>query len=491
MKGPILNRAAPQKPAPKPKREGPKREGVVAYGAVVRAWTQFTGLALFALGARMLGVADFGVFALAVAFVNIVQIFIYSGVYEFVMKSRPKDGLDHTALALNFAVSCTGALGNVLLGWLISLGAHQPAVFQLALTLAPSALIAGVAAWHEAQVLRAKRYDIYYANWALTETIAAAAGVALLFLHARLYSLVGYRYLQSSLTLAGYLVFFPVAYRGGVRRDQAMTILRFAGPIYGSRLLSALSNYGVDLVVGLLMGPAATGLYRMSSRIVSSVTEALFQPLRVLAWIRAAKARGVEARVCLALLPLNKLAALVLWPGAVVLAFIAGDILSLGLGPRWAAATPIIATLLLARSLGVAEIFLEPLLATTRSGRRLLAIRIAAIAAMFATLLALARFGPAWSGLANLASAVVILAAVAPRVIRAAGARRVLASARDGAVLAIGAALIFLAADAVAATGRLSLLAAHAAAAILAGLLVLILILRRLPAFLSLRRSKV
>ena len=454
----------------------------------MRGWTQLTGLCLFALGARVLGVSDFGVFALAVAFINVVQIFLYSGIYEFVMKSRAEEGLDHTALMLNLGVSCLGALGSATLGYLIGLGSHQPAVFPLTLAMAPSALIVGVAAWHEAQVLRRNRYGLYYVNWAVTEAIAAASGAALLLLHTRLYSLVGYRYLQSVLTLLGYLIFCPVPYWGAFRRNQIRTIVRFAAPIYGSRLLSALSNYGVDMVVGVLIGPAATGLYRMSSRIVSSIGEALYQPLRVLSWVRASKARASERRIALTLLPLNRVATLILWPLAVIVGFIAGDLLRLGLGPKWMAATPIIATLLLSRCIGVAEVFLEPLLAITGAGERLLIIRIVSIAAMFAALIGFSRLGPTWIGGANLVASIVILAAVAPRLIRIAGLSRVVGSAREGALAALLIGAIFLLSDAAINWCGVGVLTAHGLATALSGALLAGFILRDLPAFLTLKR---
>jgi O-antigen/teichoic acid export membrane protein len=413
-----------------------KKDPVVIYGAVVRALTQLSGLALFGLGARTLGVADFGIFALAMVFTNIVQNFLYSGVYEFVMRSRPEDRVDHTALVLNMLISIAGASLSVLVGWLISGRMGQPEIFKIAAAMAPSALICGTTAWHEAQVLRRRRFNLYYSNWVITEYVSAAVGAVLLLKGGGLYSLVVYRYLQQSLMFVGYTLFGPVSYLGPVRVADMRRILAFAGPIYGSRLLSSISNYGADLVVGILLGPAATGLYRMASRIVASLSEAILQPLRLLTWTRAAAVRGSFVKMSLKLLPLLQIASLFLWPTAVLVSYAAPDILRIALGARWTAATPIIVTLFLARSVEVAELFLEPILANTGRGKLLIVVRIVSIAVLFAGVVAFSRFGPAYVGGANVAAALVALFTVLPPLVRTVGFARVFGAMLDGMLLA-------------------------------------------------------
>jgi O-antigen/teichoic acid export membrane protein len=459
---------------------------VVLYGAFVRAWTQLTGLALFALGARILGVSEFGVFALAAVFINIVQTFLYSGIYEFVMRARTEDQADHTALVLNLSLSCIGIVISTGVGWLVAVATHQPEVFRLAASMAPSALVAGVAAWHEAQILRRQAYALYYATWVAGETIAAAFGALLLLKGAHIYSLVGYRYMQSSLMLAGYLLFGPVPYLGRVYLSKIPAILRFAGPIYGSRLLNSLANYGADLVVGVLLGPAATGLYRMANRVVASVSEAIYQPLRMLTWTRAARARGSLTKTSLALLPLLNIATLLMWPTAAILSYAAKDILRIGLGAKWEPAAPIIAMLFLARSVEVGELFFEPILANTAGGRRLIMVRTLAIAVLMIALLALAPLGPSYVGLANLAAALVPLATVFPPLIRTLGVSRVLAAMTDGTLL-VGVSAAIMALSRLADPGGGSLLI-HVAVVGACSLALLAMLFRRRQIIIAMRR---
>jgi O-antigen/teichoic acid export membrane protein len=460
----------------------------VAYGGFVRGWTQLTGLALFAFGARELGVSDFGVFALAMVFINLVQTFLFSGLYEFVLRSRPEEGVDHTALVLNVLISILGAALSSGMGWLIARGTHQPAVFHLVVAMAPSSLIAGVQAWHEAQLLREKDYRTYYLNWGVGETIAAGCGLALLASGAGLYSLVGYRYLQTVLMLGGYIVFAPVPYFGPVHLGKTREIMRFAGPIYGSRTLGSLSYYGIDLVIGLLLGPAATGIYRMANRVVASATEAIFQPLRVLTWISASREGGDAKKIAQSFVPIIRAGTFLLWPASVILSYAAADALRLGLGDKWQPAAPVIATLFLGRCLFIAEIFLEPLLASTGGGRLLLLTRCTSIAVMVGALLVLSPLGVAYVGLANIAAALIICAVIAPTLIRNLGVGQLMQAVRLAAITTLCVLVVI-------ALGKLALvlhpwppLAVHIVVAAAASALLLAVLIRNRDAVLALRR---
>lgn len=413
-----------------------KKPPAVIYGALARAWTQCTGLALFALGARELSIPDFGVFALSAAFINIVQSILYSGLYEYTIRSRKEDRLDHTILCLNLLIAILGACVSAAAGIIISKLSHEDRIASLAFAMAPSALLASLAAWHEAQVLRDKKYPIYYGNWIVTETVAALVGAALLFKGFGIYSLVFYRYLQTILALGGYAIFFPVSYLGVFQFSSVRAIFRFALPIYGSRVLATIGNYGADVIVGVTLGPAAAGLYRMGSRVVASASEAISQPLRVFAWVRAGRARASGRRLALAILPVNRVAMLILFPCAAIMVYLTGDLFDLALGARWASAAGIVSILIVAKAIGAPELLLEPLYASLGHGRALVAIRTTSTVLYLLALMVLSRFGPQWAAGASLITALTCVIATYPKLARAASWRRVVATASDGLIAA-------------------------------------------------------
>ncbi len=463
---------------------------VLLYGGVVRGWTQASGLIVFAFGARVLGVADFGVFALSVAIVNIVQYFLYAGIYEYVLRCNESDELDETLLVLNLTFGVVGSLINSGIGLAVAAASHQAAVVPLSLAMAPSAILASVAAWHEARILRNNRYDIYYKVWGVTETLSAAIAIAMLLTGAKLYSLVGYRYLQCGLMLLGYVLLFPISYLGAVKPSAIPKILRFAGPIYGSRLMGALSGYGVDLIVGVFISPTATALYRMASRIVATLAEVLFQPLRTVAWIKASRVRdrGV-ARVVLALLPLTRVAALILWPASVTLAFVCGDALAIGLGPSWRPASVIIMSLLVARGIGLFDVLIEPLLASIGKGRLLLFLRALSILVMLASLIILAPRGANFTGAPSILGALVTAVGVSWVVVRAVGFQRLARSVADGAVAALGVLAVFALGEAIIDFRGGNSLLIHVGAAICAAAIMGSLLLHRRSDLMVLRNQ--
>lgn len=420
-----------------------KSRSVVIYGAVVRAWTQIASVALLILAARRLGVADFGVFTMATVFINIVQAFLYAGVYEYVLRSKKQDGMDQTLLLLNLFSSLVGAVLSVALGFVVAKFAHAPQVFTLALWLAPSTCIAAAAAWHEAVALRDERYPVFYGAWAISETIATACAAIWLMFGGGLKSLILYRYLQSTIFLLVYAIVLRPTYRGELKWNRLPEVLRFAGPIYGSRFLTSLSDYGVDLFIGILVSPAATGLYRLANRIAFSATEIFMQPLRVLLWTRGARAGRSLRRIVLVSVDLVKLGVLIVWPAAVVLTFLTPDILRVAVGSVWVQATPIVATLLLARSFGVLELQLEPMLANSEQGKLLLTVKLVAIGAMFLLVPILARLGTSWLGVGRVAASLIGATFVGYLTIKSIGWRRALRPLSTGTLLAAVSFLLF------------------------------------------------
>lgn len=387
----------------------------VGIGVGVRGWTQVTALAVMLFAGRVLEREQFGVYAIASVFIVLLSTMIYSGLYEFMIKAEALERVADTCFWMNLGLASCGALLIVGIAPIVAHLSHAPAVARLMMLLAPSALVSAINSWQEALLLRANRVAANYMIWFVAETAAAAFAVFLLLHGAGLLSLIGYRYGQAVMMTLGYSLHRPRWPRLHWSRQVAAEALHFASNLYVSRFVGILVNYSADLIIGILVGPAAAGVYRLGSRMVFGISEICYQPLRTIAWVRFTRAvrggRGLDAEW----IGLMQILSFVTWPALAVTAVLAQPMVVTLLGARWAEAGPVVVILAASRAAAMFEIFLDPLLGSIGRPRRLLVIRCGAAAIAITSLLLLGRHGvaaAAWSQVLTLGCVAVITAAI-------------------------------------------------------------------------------
>ena len=234
-------------------------------GAIVRVWTQATAFVVILEAGRTLELNEFGVYAMASVFLIVLNTLIYSGIYEYLLKTDDFRAVADTCFCINLAIAACGSLIIVALAPLIAALAAAPSVEPMMFWLAPTALVGAVTSWQEAILLRRKTVTAYYVIWFCSETISAALALTLLLHGMHLYALVGYRYSQCICNFVAYLLYTRDFPRLAWQAEQARTALFFALPLYGSRLVGIVANYSADLIIGILASPAAAGSYRLAS----------------------------------------------------------------------------------------------------------------------------------------------------------------------------------------------------------------------------------
>ncbi|MDF8335262.1 oligosaccharide flippase family protein [Novosphingobium cyanobacteriorum] len=384
-----------------------------AIAMLARVSNQVAVVGVTLVATRVLGPADFGVFSIGAALLTLARTMLYTGPFEFLLKAPEERGL---------AVSraCLVANGVVALGWLILLvltGLAAPLMFRGAgvaaviLALAPSNLIAGVAGWMEALMLRSGQVRRYYVSTVAVE-FGSGIGTAILLLEGcGLWALVAQVYMRMLLYVAIYgLVVKVPAWQRPPAADVG-EVLRWSRSRYGSVLVGFLANYSGDLLLGLTFSPAASGLYRAGNRMVTALADMFVQPASLLTTttLAAERARGVQdTGVWLRLLSLF---AAMAFPALALLALVADRVTPIALGPAWAAAGPVVSVFCIARMAGlVSAVSSSTLVVHDRQGRVLAVQGAAAVATGVLTLVA-APFGAVAAAAA--AAAVTIVASIA------------------------------------------------------------------------------
>ncbi|CAO4167603.1 Polysaccharide biosynthesis protein C-terminal domain-containing protein [Methylorubrum aminovorans] len=384
---------------------------VAALGIGARAITQVVTVAITIAAAKSLDPASFGIFSLAAILTVLGRTLLYVGAYEYLMKSDEPDRYVASGLVVN--VSAAVFFGALLtgVGWAAAPYLGGDAFLGLLAMLMPSNVLAAFSAWQEAMILRSGKLPRYYLVTILAEVAAGAITIVLIERGLGLTALVIQLYLRAILLSVGFLLVDRPALCNAPSVASLRTIMGWSRSRYGAVFTNYLSNYAADFIIGALLSPSATGLYRTGSRIVTAASDLFAQPANLIS--RAAFSRlfreGKRPEEVWpdALFVFGILA----FPALAGLAILSGEIVSLVLGPTWQGAAQVIATLCVARGAGLIPAILGPLFIVRDRQRTVLAVQTFAALATVLGLLWSSRHGLLYAA-ATVATVQAVIAAV-------------------------------------------------------------------------------
>lgn len=334
----------------------------VAFGA--RSLQQITTFVLTLLAAGFLSPAEYGVYTIAILFVTFLQSLIYSGFFHYVVRAKgdEREILD-TCLWLTIGLSVAGGGGLALGAPALARAFNAPDLELVLRLLAALQPITAVTAWCSSVLMRHGRMRLHFNIMIAQNLCALVAGVAILFAWQSVFALVAYRFVRA---LSGALLCLGLSrVRPGmaVRRSIARDAVRYSYGLYGTQVLNFFSNYGADLVLGLMYSTAEAGLYRFGNRMATGTLDIVAQPMRAFALAQFGAANRedrpfgpVLRRFCAAMLILMGFAA------ATIVVF-AEDVVRLFFQPAYGGALVVTYALAARALLGLGSAFVEPVLA--------------------------------------------------------------------------------------------------------------------------------
>ncbi|ATU92724.1 oligosaccharide flippase family protein [Phyllobacterium zundukense] len=343
-----------------------------------RISAQLAQVAVFVLAARMLSAAEFGVYTLTLAVAIFLTRVSEAGSREFLMSCREDrslfDQIATAALVSGAIAMCAGTLASAgmykFLG--MTLAGELLALFSVWVVFSTvSAVYAGLLVRQS----RAELHSIF---------VMAGEGVGLL---AALFGLAsGWGIFALAFgkfcTQITYLVCAIAATKWIPRLRLHWVVVRelaeFSRYILATRMVAYFHTYAVTFVIGIFLGAASVGYYRVAERLGSSFAELMEEPSRLIAWVSLRRAVrdehnetelkknvGKEAAVFLPFL--LALAA----PIFIGLALVSENLVLLLLGEQWHPAAPITSILAIVYMLYIPNVLTEPLMSLTGQVRRL------------------------------------------------------------------------------------------------------------------------
>jgi O-antigen/teichoic acid export membrane protein len=436
---------------PEQSRRADRRAGLMngSVGFIARGFSQLALLAVTVVATRFLSTADFGAFAIASAFLFLMRNLLYVGPYEYLLKSPETPTLAGSCLVANLAISVLAALGFALLSLVSTPLFGTGDIGWLLLALMPSLLLAAGTSWNEAVMLRQQRVQRYYVFNVIGDSIGAAVALSCLVAGLELVALVAQVYARLATLLVLYLIDRRSVALPRAQRAEVRQVMGWSRSRYGAAFLNFGSVYGADIVLGILLSPAATGLYRAANRIVSALSDLFVQPLLKIAQtnVSARVARGQGPGK--AWLGMFAAVAAFAWAALAALALTAHDIIPIILGPQWTAASPLVVIFCFARAFSVLDSVATPVLVASDQQRFMLRIQLAVASLTITGSAALAYVGPSAvaTGVACLGASLSILYAQRALALSGAHSRDFLEAVVIALVPALAVAMAYLASD--------------------------------------------
>ena len=342
-----------------------------------RLFSQVSQLAVFIVGARILGPAEFGVFALVSAAAFVLLRVAELGWPAFVMNWSGDERVPRQVLTL-------ALVSGAAVGWLSLLAAMAMSalgvradvvavamLFSLWVALGPFAgALYGLMVWRGHLVAA----SVCEAAGELTALVVSIA--ALLQGHGILALAYGrLAYIAVRIVLSILLTRTPPLL--DLSSAPLASMRGFSVNVVATRLIYALRAHVGTFLVGAFLGPVAVGHYRAAERLTGAAAEVIGAPVEKIAWSYLRGARdgpggGIGSPLWAARTRAFLHAILVVGvPLFVWVALLSQDIVTGLIGPEWAPAAIAASLLALARIPMLFGSTVEPILALSGEVRRL------------------------------------------------------------------------------------------------------------------------
>jgi len=327
---------------------------------------------VFALLARLLQPVDFGLVAFVAIFVDLARNLMSGGIAETLIRSKVWDEtLASTAFWLNLGSTLLFTIATAAIAVPLAYAYGSPTLAEVFLALSLSLVIEGVRCVHEAKLRREFRYKVLALRTVVASIIGGAVGVALALSGFGVWALVANRLVAAVLQTIVVVHAAPWAPRAVFSRADCAGLLSFGTDMMGIRLLTQVGGKAAELVIGLILGPAALGLYSVASRALNLLFQLAISPIQATALSAFSRLKN-ERAIGSAYLRLTRATALVSFPVYFGVAATAPDVVAVCFGRHWEQSGAIMMALALAAVPTTLVTFVQPALVTV--GRTRLAL---------------------------------------------------------------------------------------------------------------------
>jgi PST family polysaccharide transporter len=375
---------------------------------------------LFVVLARLLTPEDFGVVAIAVVFVALLQLLVEGGFRDaLIQRAELERGHVDTVFWTSVGTGVLLAGGLVLAARPLSVLYREPLLAQILPVLAIGLLAGALGSTQVAQMRRALRFRPLAIRAISSNVVASAAAVVVALLGGGVWALVAQFVVLN--IVQSVLLWVLASSRPGlcVSRRHFHDLFGFSRNSLGTQLLQFTNNRGDDFLIGAVLGPGPLGLYSVAYRLLTTLNDVINRSLLGVAFPVFSRLRHDPERLRNAYCLVLKVGTAVAFPGFLFFTVAAPEVVEVVFGDRWMPAAPVMAVLAIFGALQTALMITDSCLQAIGRPEIVFRNRLVNTSVQIASFAVAAPFGIVWVAWALVARAYLLAALPVLSLIRA------------------------------------------------------------------------
>lgn len=327
--------------------------------SLLRTWGgRLIGFFIYFQLARLLTPADIGLFAAGFALLVLMELLVDQGmVHAVVQRPTLSNGLLSAMFFTNLALALGLAALLALAAPAIERWMQAPGLAMVVLVSSAAVAFTALGLCQEALARRALDFQALALRTLVSTAVSGVVAATLAFKGYGVWALV------TQFVLASCLNTLMLWVRPRWRPTRALDVkglgelLRFGWHVLAARLVGYAGTRGLDLMVGLLLGPVALGLFSVGSKLQFIGLQLLGTALVDVAYPAFSRLQADRQRLCQAHLMAVQSVSLVSMPLWALLYACAPEAVEVAFGPRWSGAVPVLQAMALIGALQVLNQF--------------------------------------------------------------------------------------------------------------------------------------
>jgi PST family polysaccharide transporter len=312
--------------------------------------------------AGILGPRDFGMIGICTVYILFLQMFLDQGFVAALIQRKDMDekhldavfwmDLALAAILVLLSLACSGkwAAAN-----------HSPEIAKIIPVLSLSIVVEALATVQAALLRREMDFKSLSLRSNIGVLVGGVVGVGMAFAGFRVWSLVGQQIVRDLVSLILLWHFSHWRPRLEFSWRHLRSLMGFSVPNFTAQIGVFAGAQADSILLGLLFGPVAVGLYRIAARVVGSVVNLATASVQAVSFPEFSRLQGEPSELRRSVLTCIRLSAAATVPALAGLAAL-GDPLMALLGPKWAPASLVIVILSVVGMLSIFTYFTGPLM---------------------------------------------------------------------------------------------------------------------------------
>lgn len=241
--------------------------------------TSITSFIIFVVISRLLSPVEIGLVAFALILVDIGKLIANAGLgMAIVQDPECSETFASTCFYLNLFLAVTTALVFFFIGVPLVEAFYDPAAGPILQVLCLMLFLEGVKAVHEGILKRRFAFRAIAARTILSSLLSGALGVYLVLNDFGVWALVSQQVANMVLIAITTLILARWRPQLSFSVPESRKLIQFASPLLAAEVTEAVSQKVYELLVGIFIGPAALGLFKVAFRALYVLQEIVLKP---------------------------------------------------------------------------------------------------------------------------------------------------------------------------------------------------------------------